>query len=85
MDSFQMNGSDICQGDILSFHGGDYGKYRLLGYENAVCIPHYVTATEPSVLMLCNISGFHSGDYEKCRLLGYKNPVRTLYFDCQLG
>jgi hypothetical protein len=38
---------------------------------------HYVSATEPSQLMLCKIRGFHGGDYEDCRLLGYKNPVRT--------
>jgi hypothetical protein len=38
---------------------------------------HYVSAIEPSRLMLCKISGFHCGDYEECRLLGYKNPVRT--------
>jgi hypothetical protein len=31
---------------------------------------HYVSATEPSRLMLCKIWGFHSGDYEECRLLG---------------
>jgi hypothetical protein len=31
---------------------------------------HYVSATEPSRLMLCKISGFHGGDYEECRLLG---------------
>jgi hypothetical protein len=38
---------------------------------------HYVSATEPSRLMLCKIWGFHGGDYEECRLLRYKNPVRT--------
>jgi hypothetical protein len=38
---------------------------------------HYVSATEPSRLMLRMILGFHGGDYEECRLLGYKNPVRT--------
>jgi hypothetical protein len=31
---------------------------------------HYVSVTEPSRLMLCNLWGFHSGDYEECRLLG---------------
>jgi hypothetical protein len=31
---------------------------------------HYVSATEPSRLMLCEIWGFHGGDYEECRLLG---------------
>jgi hypothetical protein len=38
---------------------------------------HYVSATESSQLMLCNICGFHGGDYEEFRLMGYKNPVRT--------
>jgi hypothetical protein len=32
----------------------------------------YVSATEPSQLMLCKIWGFHGDDYEECRLLGYK-------------
>jgi hypothetical protein len=26
---------------------------------------HYVSATEPSLLMLCKISGFQGGDYEE--------------------
>jgi hypothetical protein len=30
---------------------------------------HYFSTTEPSRLMLCNISGFHCSDYEECRLL----------------
>jgi hypothetical protein len=38
---------------------------------------HYVSATEPSRLMLCKIWGFHGGDYEECRLLGHKTPVPT--------
>jgi hypothetical protein len=36
-------------------------------------IPHrkqYVSATEPSRVILCEICGFHDGDYEECRLLG---------------
>jgi hypothetical protein len=36
---------------------------------------HYVSATEPSRLMLSKILGFAGGDYEECRLLGYKNPI----------
>jgi hypothetical protein len=32
---------------------------------------HYISAREPSRLMLCKILGFHSGE---CRLLGYRNP-----------
>jgi hypothetical protein len=53
---------------------------RLLGYKNPVRTSqetHYVSATESSQLMLCNIWGFHGVEYEECRLLGYKNPVRT--------
>jgi hypothetical protein len=49
-------------------------------YKNPVLTPqeaHYVSATEPSQLMLCKIWDFHCGDYEECHLLGYKNPVRT--------
>jgi hypothetical protein len=38
---------------------------------------HYVSATEPSRLMLWKIWGLHGGDYEECRLLGYKTPVCT--------
>jgi hypothetical protein len=69
-----------CPCKIWGFHGGDYEKCRLLGYKNPVRTSqetHYVSATEPSRLMLCKIWGFHGGDYEECRLLGYKNPVRT--------
>jgi hypothetical protein len=46
---------------------------RLLGYKNAVRTSqqtHYVSATEPSLLILCTIRGFHGGDYEECRILG---------------
>jgi hypothetical protein len=39
---------------------------------------HYVSATEPTRLMLCKVWGFHGVDCEECRLLGYKNPVHTL-------
>jgi hypothetical protein len=62
------------------FHGSDYEECRLLGYKNPVRTSqetHYVSATEPSRLMLCKIWGFHGRDYEECRLLGYKTPVRT--------
>jgi hypothetical protein len=38
---------------------------------------HYVSATEPSWLMLYTLYGFLCGDYEEYRLLGYKYPVRT--------
>jgi hypothetical protein len=51
-----------------------------MGYKNPVCTSqetHYVSATEPSPLMLYKIWGFHGSDYEECRLLWYKNPDRT--------
>jgi hypothetical protein len=53
---------------------------RLLGYITPVRTSqetHYVSATEPSRLMLCKIGGFHGGDYEECRLLGYDTRVHT--------
>jgi hypothetical protein len=58
---------------IWGFHGSDYEEYRLLGYKNPVRTSqetNYVSATEPSRLMLYKIWGFHGGDYEKCRLVG---------------
>jgi hypothetical protein len=36
---------------------------------------HYISATEPSNLTVCNILGFHGCDYEECRLL-WCNAVR---------
>jgi hypothetical protein len=65
---------------IWGFHGDDYEKCRLLVYKIPVRTSqetHYVSATEPSRLMLSKIWSCHCGDYEKCRLLGYKSPVRT--------
>jgi hypothetical protein len=53
-------------------YGGDYEEYLLLGYKNPVSTwyeTHYISATEPSWLILCRIWGFHSGDYEECPLL----------------
>jgi hypothetical protein len=41
---------------ILGIEGGDYEECRLLGYKNPVRTSqetHYVSATEPSRLMLC--------------------------------
>jgi hypothetical protein len=58
---------------IRGFHGCDYEECRILGYKNPVRTSqetHYVSATEPSRLMLCKIRGFRGGDYEECRLLG---------------
>jgi hypothetical protein len=48
-------------------------RMRLLGYESPVCTSeetHYVSATEPTHLMLCKILGLHGSDYEGCRILG---------------
>jgi hypothetical protein len=58
---------------ILGIHGGDCEECRLLEYRNPGLTSqetHYVSAAEPSRLMLCKILGFHDGDYEECRLLG---------------
>jgi hypothetical protein len=55
-------------------------KCRLLGHKNPVRTSqetHYVSATEPSQLILRQIWGFHGGDYEEWCLLGYKDPFRT--------
>jgi hypothetical protein len=41
-----------------SFQGCDYEECRLLGYKNPVCTSketHYISAREPSRLMLCKI------------------------------
>jgi hypothetical protein len=65
---------------IWGFHGGDYEECRLLGYRNPVRTSqeiYYISATEPSRLMLFKIWGFHGGDSEECRLLGC-NTVWTL-------
>jgi hypothetical protein len=65
---------------IWGFHGGEYEECRRLEYKNTVRTSqetHYVSATGPSPIMLCNIWGFHGGDYEECRRLEYKNTVRT--------
>jgi hypothetical protein len=70
-----MNHVNLCESS-----GGEYEECYLLGYKNTVRTSqetHYVSATEPSWLMLCKIWGVHGGDYEECRLLGYRTPVRT--------
>jgi hypothetical protein len=43
---------------IRGFHGSDYEECRLLGYKNPVYTSkeiYYVSATDPSRLMLCKI------------------------------
>jgi hypothetical protein len=42
------------------------GIYKPSSY---LSVDNYVSATEPSQLILCKILGFHGGDYEECRLL----------------
>jgi hypothetical protein len=59
---------DIISGlfKIWCFHGGDYAECRFLAYKNPVRISQetdYVSATQPSRLMLCKIWGFHGGDW----------------------
>jgi hypothetical protein len=78
IDGFAVGLTAGCK--IGGIHGGDYEECRLLGYENPVRTPqetHYVSATEPSWLMLCKIGSFQGGEYEECRPLGCENPVRT--------
>jgi hypothetical protein len=73
----------IRHSNIWGFHGSDYEECRLLGYKNPVRTSQetrYVSATEPSRLMLCKILGFHGSDYEECRLLGYKNPSQEICY-----
>jgi hypothetical protein len=58
---------------IWGFQDGDYVECHLPGYKNAVRTAqetHYVSATEPILLILYKIWGFHDGDYEECRLQG---------------
>jgi hypothetical protein len=65
---------------IWGFHCGDFEEHSLLGYKNPVFTSqetHYVSATDPSQLILCKIWGFLGGDYEERRLLWYRNPVFT--------
>jgi hypothetical protein len=65
---------------IWSFRDGNYEEFHFLWYKIPVRTSqetHYVSATEPSRLMLCKILDFHGGDHEEYRLLGYKTPVRT--------
>jgi hypothetical protein len=50
-----------------------YKIHRLLGYRSPVRTSHetqYVSATEPSLLMLYKICGLHGDNYEERRLLG---------------
>jgi hypothetical protein len=51
---------------------------KILGFHGATSQEtHYVSATQPSRLMLCKIWGDQGGDYEECRVLRYKDPVLT--------
>jgi hypothetical protein len=74
----EFNYEFLCK--IWGLQDSDYEEYPIPQHKNPVCTSqetHYVSATEPSRLMLRKFWGFHSGDYEECRLLGYKNPART--------
>jgi hypothetical protein len=54
-------GMKIALSKIRGSQGGDYEDCRLLGYSNPVRTSqetHYLSATESSQLMLCNIWGF---------------------------
>jgi hypothetical protein len=71
-------GTETCK--MWGFHGCDYEECRLVGYKHPLRTSqetHYVSAREPSPLILCKIWGFHGWDYEDCRPVGYKNPVHT--------
>jgi hypothetical protein len=89
--SLCLNNESLCQDEIWvdvyirvctiwGLIGRAYEECRLLWYKDQVRTwqeTHYVSATEPSRLMLCMIGGFPESDYEECRLLGYKDPDRT--------
>jgi hypothetical protein len=52
---------------IWGFHGGDYEECRLQGYKNTVRIlqeSHYVSAIEPSRLMLCKTRGVYGVSWD---------------------
>jgi hypothetical protein len=56
MINTKKTGRQLCK--ILGFLGGDYEKYRLLGYKNPVRASqetHYIYTKEPSCLMICKI------------------------------
>jgi hypothetical protein len=62
-----------------TLRGDDYEECRLLGSKMPVRTSQetcYISATEPSRLILCKTCNFHGGDYEECRLR-YRKPVRT--------
>jgi hypothetical protein len=51
---------------ILAVHGSDYEGCRLLEYENPGRTSQeirYLSSTEPSRLISCEIWGVHGGDY----------------------
>jgi hypothetical protein len=77
---FKWLSTDFFRCKIWCFHCGDYEECRLLGYKNLVHSSqeaHYISAIEPSRLMLFKILGFHGRYYEEFRLLGFKNPDPT--------
>jgi hypothetical protein len=63
---------------IWGFHGGNYKECHLLGYKKPVRTlqeTNYISATDPSQLILRKIWSFHGCDYGECRLLGYYSQV----------
>jgi hypothetical protein len=65
------------QFSLKQLDGGKIWSFHCSNYEDIYKNPdrtseetHYVSATEPSQLMLCKVWGFRDGDYEACRLLG---------------
>jgi hypothetical protein len=71
----QRNSNEVWQNSscrIWGFRVSDYEEYPVMGYKNQVRTSqetHYVSAIEPSQLMLRIIWEFHGGDYEECRIL----------------
>jgi hypothetical protein len=61
-------------GKIWGFRRGDYEECLLLGCKSPVRTSeeeHFVSATEPSRLILRKVWGVHEGDYEECLLKCY--------------
>jgi hypothetical protein len=56
--NLRSNPKNTCVCNILDFHGGDYEESRPLEHKNSVRASqetHYVSAREPSRLILCQI------------------------------
>jgi hypothetical protein len=82
---WSFHGGDYEQCRLLEYKNPEdtirhcHRRENLKSYIKTQFVPHrrhYVSATEPSRLILCKIWGFHGCDNDEF-LLGYKNPVRT--------